>query len=92
MLFGAMACTKDNANGATPDSSESLGSSLNIVSLNGAITEVLYDLGYGDQIVGIDITSPYPADPLEGKAQLGHTSKLNAEAILASESRSQRIR
>ena len=83
MLFGAMACTKDNANGATPDSSESLGSSLNIVSLNGAITEVLYDLGYGDQIVGIDITSTYPADPLKGKAQLGHTSKLNAEAILA---------
>jgi iron complex transport system substrate-binding protein len=53
-----------------------------IVSLSGFLTEVLFDLGYGDQIVGVDITSVYPSET-DSIPKLGHVSQLNAEAILA---------
>lgn len=53
-----------------------------IISLSGFITEVLYELGLGDQIVGTDITSTYP-EAVEALPKLGHTSQLNAEALLA---------
>jgi iron complex transport system substrate-binding protein len=54
-----------------------------IVSLDGMVTELLYQLELGEQIVGIDVTSTYPEEELKGKPQLGHVSQLNAEAILA---------
>lgn len=54
-----------------------------IVSLDGMVTELLYQLELGDQIVGIDVTSTYPEAQLKDKPQLGHVSQLNAEAILA---------
>ncbi len=53
-----------------------------IISLSGFLTEVLFDLGYGDQIVGADITSVYPTET-DSIPKLGHISQLNAEAILA---------
>ena len=82
-LFTAMSgCAKDGASESSP-APDGGGTSLKIVSLAGVITEVLYQLGEGQNIVGIDITSTYPADSLKNKAQLGHTTKLNAEAILA---------
>lgn len=82
VCFTSYSCSKDSTNQATPENTVG-GSPLKIVSLNGVITEVLYEMGQGDNIVGIDITSTYPADLVAEKAQLGHTSKLNAEAILA---------
>jgi iron complex transport system substrate-binding protein len=53
-----------------------------IISLSGFLTEVLFDLGYGEQIVGTDITSAYPSET-DSIPKLGHISQLNAEAILA---------
>lgn len=53
-----------------------------IVSLNGTITELLYELNLQDKIVGVDITSTYP-ESAKSITNLGHTSQLNAEAILA---------
>lgn len=53
-----------------------------IVSLNGTLTELLYAVGYGDKIVGVDVTSTYPAAALS-KTNLGHARQLNAEAILS---------
>ena len=53
-----------------------------IISLSGFLTEVLFDLGYGEQIVGTDITSAYPIET-DSIPKLGHISQLNAEAILA---------
>lgn len=53
-----------------------------IVSLNGTITELLYEFQLEDHIVGVDVTSTYPT---EAKliTNLGHSSQLNTEAILA---------
>jgi iron complex transport system substrate-binding protein len=52
-----------------------------IISLDGTLTELLFDLGYGDQLVGVDVTSSYPPAVNE-VPKLGHVSKLNVEAIL----------
>lgn len=56
--------------------------SLRIISLSGFLTEVLFDLGYGDRIVGRDVTSSYPPAAAD-IANLGHITQLNVEAILA---------
>ncbi len=53
-----------------------------IVSLSGAITETLFYLGYGDQIIGRDVTSTYPADAVADIPNLGHVRNLNVEALL----------
>lgn len=36
-----------------------------IVSLNGDITEILFELGVGAQVVGIDVTTTYPPEALQ---------------------------
>lgn len=53
-----------------------------IVSLNGTITELLYEFELEDNIVGVDITSTYPK-AAKSITNLGHSSQLNTEAILA---------
>ena len=53
-----------------------------IISLNGTLTELIYALGAGNQLVGVDRTSTYPLAATE-LSNLGHASQLNAEAILA---------
>jgi iron complex transport system substrate-binding protein len=52
-----------------------------IVSLSGAITESLYYMGYGDKVVGVDVTSTFPTE-VHSKEKLGHVSSLNTEGIL----------
>lgn len=53
-----------------------------IVSLSGSITETLFALGQEDKLVGIDVTSTYPAEGVAGLPQLGHVRNLNVEAVL----------
>ncbi|THU37238.1 hemin ABC transporter substrate-binding protein [Niastella caeni] len=53
-----------------------------IVSLNGAVSEILCALGLESSIVGVDVTSNYPAS-LEKKARVGHNRTISAEGILA---------
>lgn len=51
-----------------------------IVSLNGAITETVYALGKGEQIVGRDVTSTFPENNV---VDLGHVNQLSIEPILS---------
>jgi iron complex transport system substrate-binding protein len=53
-----------------------------IVSLSGAISEMLCALSLEPQIVGVDVTSNYPAS-LQQKAKVGHNRTISAEGILA---------
>lgn len=62
---------------------EATTSNERIVSLNGAITETLVDLGQRNNIVGIDITSTFPADLTTTATQLEHVNKINIEALMA---------
>lgn len=53
-----------------------------IVSLSGAITELLFAMGKGDQIVGVDVTSTFPSESVQRLPRLGHVRNLNTEAVL----------
>jgi iron complex transport system substrate-binding protein len=53
-----------------------------IVSLNGAVSEMLCALGLESSIVGVDVTSNYPAS-LQQKTKVGHNRTISAEGILA---------
>lgn len=54
-----------------------------IVSIGGAVTEILYRLGHADDIVGVDSTSLYPTDVLKTKTNVGYVRALGAEGILS---------
>lgn len=54
-----------------------------IVTLSGDFTEILYDMGLGDNIVGIDLTSMYPPDFVSTKPKIGVEFEVLAEPILA---------
>ncbi len=56
-----------------------------IVSLNGDLTEIIFELGLGDNVVGVDVTTTYPPEAAafndEGKT-VGFAQMLTAEAVL----------
>lgn len=54
-----------------------------IVSLGGAVTEILYDLGLGGQIAALDTTSIQPPEALATKPNVGYLRQLSAEGILS---------
>jgi iron complex transport system substrate-binding protein len=53
-----------------------------IVSLNGAITEIVCALGYEKSLVGVDVTSTYPAS-MQQVPKVGHNRNISAEPVLA---------
>lgn len=53
-----------------------------IVSLNGAVTEIVCALGFEKNIVGVDVTSTYPASMQQVK-KVGHNRNISAEPVLA---------
>ncbi len=63
--------------------SETLNSNHKIVSLNGAITEIISALGHGGDIVGRDVTSTFPENIQESAKDLGHVRTLSIESIMA---------
>lgn len=53
-----------------------------IVSLDGTVSEILYELGLESRLVGVDVTSTYPAS-LEKLSKVGHNRNIGAEGVLA---------
>jgi iron complex transport system substrate-binding protein len=53
-----------------------------IVSVSGTATEVLCALGLEKNIIGVDVTSTYPAS-VQKLPKVGHNRSLNAEGILS---------
>jgi len=53
-----------------------------IVSLASSTTEILYDLGCGDMVVGVDKNSNYPPE-VKKKPIVGTGSSVNTEALLS---------
>lgn len=56
-----------------------------IVSLNGDLTEIIFELGLGDNVVAVDVTTTYPpaAAALNDQGQtVGFAQALGAEAVL----------
>jgi iron complex transport system substrate-binding protein len=54
-----------------------------IVSLNGAVTEIIAALGHEKEIVGTDVTSTYPESLKTTAKDLGHIRQVSIEAIMA---------
>lgn len=54
-----------------------------IVSLNGAISEIVCALGHQDKLVGVDVTSTYPNDIKAKAKDLGHVRSVSVENIIA---------
>lgn len=54
-----------------------------IVAVGGSVTEILYDLGLEQQIVGVDTTSVFPASALKNKPNVGYMRALSAEGVLS---------
>lgn len=59
------------------------GEAERIVSIGGAVTEILYRLGHEADIVAVDTTSQYPAEALKTKKSVGYLRALGAEGILS---------
>jgi iron complex transport system substrate-binding protein len=53
-----------------------------IITAGGTITEMVYELGFGDQIIATDITSTYPAS-MQSLPSIGYRNQIKAEGILA---------
>jgi len=53
-----------------------------IVSIGGAITEILYALGLEQRIVAVDSTSHYPPQALRDKPSVGYMRALSPEGVL----------
>jgi iron complex transport system substrate-binding protein len=62
--------------------SAAAGSGERIVSADGAVTEIIYALGAGQRLIGVDTTSQYPPETQQ-LASVGYKRQLSAEGILS---------
>ena len=53
-----------------------------IVSVGGAVTETLYEVGVQDRIIAVDTTSLFPLDALKTKPNVGYLRALSPEGVL----------
>ncbi|MEM6645734.1 MAG: ABC transporter substrate-binding protein [Bacteroidota bacterium] len=53
-----------------------------VVALGGSVTETVYALGAGSQVVGVDLSSGYPPE-VSDVAQLGYFRRLSAEGVIS---------
>jgi heme transport system substrate-binding protein len=53
-----------------------------IVSVGGAVTEILYALGLDSRVIAVDSTSLYPPRALAEKPNVGYMRQLSAEGVL----------
>lgn len=67
-----------SAAGAT----EPLADAARLVTIGGSVTEIVYALGAGDQIVGRDTTSTYPSEAA-AKPDIGYMRQLSPEGVLS---------
>ncbi len=79
--FSAISCKTENKEIKEETTTEQPATANKIVSLNGAISETIAALGKGNEIVGKDVTSTFPAD-LTAK-DLGHVRSMTIEPIMS---------
>lgn len=53
-----------------------------IVTVGGAVTEIVYALGFGDKVIAVDITSTYPAE-IKKLPSIGYMRALAPEGVLS---------
>ncbi|MEM6965442.1 MAG: ABC transporter substrate-binding protein [Bacteroidota bacterium] len=73
-----MSCQQGNP--ASKDKADK--STARIITMSGFLTELIYELGHAEDLVGRDGTSTYPKALVDSLPNLGHATKLNVEAVL----------
>jgi iron complex transport system substrate-binding protein len=54
-----------------------------ILAVGGDVTEIIYALGAGNRVVGVDTTSQFPAEALKEKKSVGYMRALSSEGVIA---------
>lgn len=54
-----------------------------IVSLSGDVTEIIFALGLGDRVVGVDSSATYPPEQTQALPNIGYQRRLSAEGVLS---------
>src|SRR6185295_6678236 len=54
-----------------------------ILSIGGDVTEILYALGAGGRVVGVDSTSQFPPQALSEKKSVGYMRALSSEGVIS---------
>lgn len=84
-LIASLALTVAQAGGVTVTGADGrtveVADTSRVVSIGGAITEILYALGREDRIVAVDSTSLYPSSA-QSKPNVGYMRQLSAEGVL----------
>jgi len=86
VLLSAISCKKETTvETTTTEVTDSIAkpSGLRIVSLNGAVTEIVAALGHEKELVGVDVTSTYPKEVKNTAKDLGHVRSVSIEGIMA---------
>lgn len=82
--LAVFSCKKEEAKKEeTPETPVEKAEGLKIVSLNGAVTEIVAALGHEKEIVGVDVTSTYPETVKTTAKDLGHVRSITIESIVA---------
>lgn len=84
-LFTVISCKKDTTNNnetTTEQETVTPAEGQRIVSLNGAVTEIIAALGHESELVGVDVTSAYPESVKTTAKDLGHVRSLSVETIM----------
>jgi len=63
--------------------SSTVESAARIVTLSGDFSEIISSLGLGENLVGVDLSSVFPAEEMRSKPKVGVEFRLFAEPILA---------
>ncbi|HRF09252.1 MAG TPA: ABC transporter substrate-binding protein [Xanthobacteraceae bacterium] len=74
----AVAWTVKDAAGQTIEVSDAS----RIVTIGGAVTEIVFALGFGDKVIAIDITSTYPAE-IKKLPTIGYMRALAPEGVIS---------
>ncbi|NBC87729.1 MAG: ABC transporter substrate-binding protein [Bacteroidetes bacterium] len=84
-LAGAAApLSAQNPDTAPDANTDDLSDAMRIVSLGGSVTEIVYALGAGDEVVGVDASSLYPEAARE-LPDVGYFRRVPAEGVLSLE-------
>lgn len=86
-LITTVSCKKETDTNTTATATDTItdktAEAQKIVSLNGAVTEIIAALGHEKDLIGRDVTSTYPESVKNNIKDLGHIRQLNFEALAA---------
>jgi len=80
--LATFSCKKDEAK-VEETTVETKTEAHKIVSLNGAVTEIVAALGHEKEIIGVDVTSTFPETIKTTAKDLGHVRTISIESIIA---------